>query len=92
MFSSEGLNSRTEYNLERYWQRRNTYHSFGLADCHQIGQKIFLAQLAKHMGIVSHHYGDLVHHFAVRLPLAAEQVHSPRLNLGSVPWQLLTPS
>lgn len=28
------------------------------------------------MGIVSHHYGDLFHHFAVRLPLVAEQVHS----------------
>lgn len=63
-FSTEGLNSSIEHNLEHYWQRRNTYHSFGFGACHQIGQEILSAQLPKHMGIVSHHYGDLFHHFS----------------------------
>lgn len=51
--------------------KSNTYHTFGFAACHQIGQKVFIVELAKNMGIVGHHYGDFFHHFAGKLPLAA---------------------
>ena len=61
------------------------HHGSGLADCHQIGQKVLLVQLAENMCVVSHHDGDLFHHPAVSSGSAS-------LSLGTALCQLFTPT